>query len=106
MEANFSEPRSLFGGLNKGNTAFNASSSKKRKILGLPFNYTDAKSNYKHDSASKDIFGLNLETVQEKEKPDKSVSLDINSLHEKGSLKNSLRGGITKKIVNGGVVSQ
>ena len=112
MEANFSEPRSLFGGLSKGNTvsAFNSSASKKRKIMGLPFNYaSDCKAKAGGDSEKKDIFGLNLETVQEKgEKVDKNLTIDISSLGEKkkGLLKSQLiGGGVTKKIIKGGVVT-
>lgn len=53
MNANFSEPRSLFGGGN--NSSVNASSSKKKRILGLPFDYSDQKKACPFD--------LNLETV-------------------------------------------
>jgi len=53
MNANFSEPRSLFGGAN--NSSVNASSSKKKRILGLPFDYSDQKKACPFD--------LNLETV-------------------------------------------
>ena len=53
MSANFSEPRSLFGGVN---SQFNVGgSSKKKKIMGLPFDYSDQK--------KVKPFDLNLETV-------------------------------------------
>jgi hypothetical protein len=54
MNANFSEPRSLFGG-GGNNLSVNASSSKKKRILGLPFDYSDQKKVCPFD--------LNLETV-------------------------------------------
>jgi hypothetical protein len=55
MNANFSEPKSLFGGLSSNNPQLNFSSNKKRMIgLSNPFNYSDSK---------KGCFDFNLETV-------------------------------------------
>jgi len=45
MEANFSEPRSLFSTTNKAVSPFNMKGGKPGKIKGLPFNYaTNSKS--------------------------------------------------------------
>jgi hypothetical protein len=40
MDANFSEPKSLVSTLGRA-TILNASSSKKKRLMGLPFDYTD-----------------------------------------------------------------
>lgn len=97
----------------------NQGSSKKRKIMGLPFNYagSDCKQSSKFDSEKKGsrVLGLGLETVQEKVAAgSQNMTIDISALHEKhkgSALKASMKHGlidgpnVTKKIVNGGVVT-
>ncbi len=108
MEANFSEPRSLFGGPSKAGavSAFN-SGSKKRKLMGLPFTYatSDSKPRVVEKSDKKDRFGLALETVQEKV-GDHNKTIDVGALASKqrifktSTLQND--SGV-KKVVGGAV---
>lgn len=102
MNANFSEPRSLFGGGTGNSSQINMSSSKKKRImgLGLPFEYSDSK---------KGCFDFNLETVQEKVK-DEKIQLNITDVKKIGvgekSSEKFRRASNTegfKKIVNGGI---
>jgi len=107
MNANFSEPKSLFGnGQPGGNSMINLSSAKKKRIMGmpLPFDYSDSK--------KATCFDLNLETVHEKVKDDKTL-LNISDVKNRaGAFKSNskLRGSSNtdgvKKIVNGGIQLQ
>lgn len=104
MNANFSEPKSLFGTSGPtGNSIINLSSAKKKRIMGMPmpFDYSDSK--------KATCFDLNLETVHEKVKDDKTP-INISDVKNKaGAFKsnqklraNSNTEGV-KKVVNGGI---
>jgi hypothetical protein len=106
MNANFSEPRSLFGGGAVNSSSINLSSSKKKRVmgLGLPFEYSDSKKG--------GCFDFNLETVQEKVK-DEKIQLNISDVKKIGGgeksvekfRKSSNTEGV-KKVVNGGIQLQ
>lgn len=107
MNANFSEPKSLFGTSGPtGNSMINLSSAKKKRIMGMPmpFDYSDSK--------KATCFDLNLETVHEKVKDDKTP-INISDVKNKaGAFKsnqklraNSNTEGV-KKVVNGGIQLQ
>lgn len=105
MNANFSEPKSLFGTGPTGNSMINLSSAKKKRIMGMPmpFDYSDSK--------KATCFDLNLETVHEKVKDDKTP-LNISDVKKSGHYKSNqkLRASSNtegvKKIVNGGIQMQ
>lgn len=103
MDGNFQEPRSLFGGsaskANQENLRCN-SSSKKRKILGLP----------SHDANHIELvkkFDLGeLETVHEKANDKTSVTIDV-SKADKSSVKVKRNSSINvKKVINGVITTQ
>ena len=105
MDNNFSEPRSLFGGsASKANSNQEPlrcnSSSKKRKILGLP----------SHDANHVELvkkFDLgDLETVHEKAHEKTSVTIDV-SKPDKSSVKIKRNSSINvKKVINGIITTQ
>ena len=100
MNANFSEPKSLFGGLSSNNPQLNFSANNKKKMigLGLPFDYSDSK---------KGCFDFNLETVQEKVK-DEKIKLNVSDVKVKEGgekscekFRKNLNTDGFKKIING-----
>lgn len=111
METNFTEARSLFGGNTQGKINPLNQGSNKKRVIGMPFDYS--KSDCKPKFSNNDnIFDLNLETVQEKVKENyekNSITIDFTSNDTSKSLKynrrNLIEGNITKKIVNGAVVT-
>jgi hypothetical protein len=98
-EANLSEPKSLFGGPHRTN-----SSSKKRKILGLPFDYSQQDSKSKKDPCK--FFDLGLETVHENVKDKNCATIDVKDTKKDDYNRNLShnKNSITKKVVNGNIV--
>ena len=94
-----SEPKSLFGGPHRTN-----SSSKKRKILGLPFDYSQQDSKSKKDPCK--FFDLGLETVHENVKDKNCATIDVKDTKKDDYNRNLShnKNSITKKVVNGNIV--
>jgi hypothetical protein len=89
MDTNFNEPKSLVSSLAGRANALNASSSKKKRLIGmgLPFDYSDQKIKF------------NLEVVQEKTKAPLELSDKKTNFKSNAQLQDS----VTKKI-RGGVI--
>jgi hypothetical protein len=89
MDTNFNEPKSLVSSLAGRANALNASSSKKKRLIGmgLPFDYSDQKIKF------------NLEVVQEKTKAPLELSDKKSNFKSNAQLQDS----VTKKI-RGGVI--
>ena len=90
-EAKMSEPRSLFGDQGYSLSRGGGSSSKKRKIMGLP----------DHNLKK---FDLNdLETVEEKVGPTNKDSVTIDNNNKKMQ-QPQITKSVTKKVVNGEII--
>lgn len=86
LDTNFNEPRSLISGL--------GGSSKKRKIMGLPFNYnnSDKKKTLEEAEMSIPLMGSGLKAVPESYEIKKAIM----------GIRQNL--GITKMVVGGDIV--
>ena len=100
-----SEPKSLFGGRRHD------SSTKKSKILGLPFDYSQQDKSSKKDPCK--FFDLGLETVHESVKDKTCVTIDVQEkkkgdyMDKKDEYNRNLshtKNSTTKKVVNGNIV--
>lgn len=108
MEGNFSEPKSLFQGMDLG-----SASSMKNKLRQHAFDYSskkifsDSKTSNKMDQSN--IYDLNLETVQERVNDKSCLTLDVTDLSckaKEANLAQNSYGYPTKRIVNGEVQPQ
>jgi hypothetical protein len=104
-DSNFSEPRSLFGGsaskANQEPLRCNNSSSKKGKILGLPYDGIHVELSKKFDLGD-------LETVHEKAYEKTSVTLEVIANPADKSKVNIKRNSSinVKKVINGIISTQ
>lgn len=89
MDTNFNEPKSLVSSLAGRANALNASSSKKKRLIGmgLPFDYSDQKIKF------------NLEVVQERTK----ATIELSDKKSNFKSNPQLQDSVTKKI-RGGVI--
>ena len=108
IEGNFSEPKSLF----KGMDPCSNNSQMKSKLRQYAFDYgqkkilSDSKTLSKMDQSNNNIYDLSLETVQEKVNDKSCLTLDVSELM-KGRDRNLAQYNLnfnTKKIVNGEVI--